>query len=216
MSWDVLVYKLEGPRPADAAIAGLLAPTLEVPREAAPRLAEMGAPADVRDAVDRVFPRTDWESECGGMWVLADTSISFFYGKDAARPHLAIRVYGAGDVRAAVARLCLENGWTAVELETGTYFNAAPYERQVAKTTRLTGMTDFLPRSATAVLPALPKSGPRREVVALLVAIAVFPLTAYGLGYSNSPNPVPILDSAGGVALVAAIVTWVMYNPRRT
>ena len=207
MSWDVLVYRLGAVRPTDPVAAGLTTP--EGP--GAPVL-DLGSPEEVRIAIDRCFPRTSWEQPTGGMMMLGDMSVSFYYARTA-RPHLTIQVHGPGDARPSLGRLCFENGWTAVEAATGTYFDPLPY-RPTGMTTRLAGATGRLSWPGTAALsgeqptpstaPAA-STGRRRELIAGAIGLVAY-LLCVGVLYSlGLMGLVPTLIVSLAVAAVSSV-----------
>ena len=108
MSWDVLIFKHDGPPEEIRSLpAGYVSPPL-------------GNASEVRQRISQVFPATDWSDPAWGSVMEAGYSIEFSLQKDGVVRSFALHVRGGGDPVAKIAALCHRHGWLAFDTSAGT------------------------------------------------------------------------------------------------
>jgi hypothetical protein len=117
MSWDVHVLRL------DREVAGVH----ELPGDFVPP--SIGLATEVRDAISRAFPGTDWTDPSWGVCDVDEFALEFSLGQDTSVWSLGILVHGSGDPVEPVLRMCVANGWTALDVQTGDFLDPAAPNR---------------------------------------------------------------------------------------
>jgi hypothetical protein len=107
MSWDVVVFAFENPPP----------PMDKWPDDFRPP--PMGEAKQVRDQITRSLPKIDWSDPGWGRLREGDYSIEFNFQEDGIVEGFMLHVRGGGDPLTPICKLCLENGWYALDCSTG-------------------------------------------------------------------------------------------------
>jgi hypothetical protein len=117
MSWDVMVFRFAGARPASTDEMG-----------DAPRL-PLGPAAEVRASISSKLPRTSWDDPAWGVFEGDGFSIEFNVGEDDPIDDMMLHVRGGGDAVAAIMSFVGPLGWSALDCSTGAFLDpAAPSE----------------------------------------------------------------------------------------
>ena len=76
----------------------------------------LGTQAEVRSAISRFFPGTDWREPAWGRYSSADGSIEFNMGEAEPSNGFMLHIRASGEVVASILALCQEHGWQAIDV----------------------------------------------------------------------------------------------------
>lgn len=113
MSWDVSILKFSQPYAA----------VEEIPDDETPL--PLGSQQHVHSAVTKHFPGTNWSDAAWGIFDSPFGSIEFNLGKDDPASSMMLHVRASNEIVAPIIRLCLEEGWNALDCSTGELLEAA-------------------------------------------------------------------------------------------
>ncbi|MEO3415894.1 hypothetical protein AAFO92_14660 [Roseovarius sp. CAU 1744] len=113
MSWDLIVFSADTPINSDQ--SGIA--SFEDGWEAA----DIGAQPDVRQAISRAFPDTDWSDPRWG--VLVGATFSFEFSLGAKEQVNTFSIHSRGDATPAVMQLIAETDWKVLDVSTTKWLN---------------------------------------------------------------------------------------------
>ena len=113
MSYDVMVVKFAGKRPATP-----------LDMQAA-EVTSLGAAAQVRRSISVALPGTDWSDPTWGMFDGDGFSIEFNVGGGDPVGNIMLHLRGGGDALAAAARLATQMGCAAIDCQTDKFLDLA-------------------------------------------------------------------------------------------
>jgi hypothetical protein len=117
MSWDVHVIRLD--RPAES--------VEDLPQDFVPP--PIGASDDVRAAISKSFPATDWTDPSWGVCDREGFALEFSLGRDEPVDSFGILVHGSGDPVTPLLHMCAANDWQALDVQTGEFLDPRTPER---------------------------------------------------------------------------------------
>jgi hypothetical protein len=117
MSWDVHVIKLDD---LIRSLDDLPADFEEPP---------MGTAAEVRAAISRSFPETDWTDAAWGIVDGGPFAIEFNLGTDAVVTSFGVHVHGSGDPVRPLLAMCVANAWRALDVQTTKLIDSSDPDR---------------------------------------------------------------------------------------
>lgn len=81
----------------------------------------LGSQADVRNAISKVFPGTDWSDSTWGNYAFSGGSVEFNMGKSEPNDGFMLHVRASQQVVPLIVTLCLENDWQALDGGSGEF-----------------------------------------------------------------------------------------------
>jgi len=113
MSWDVMVFRFAGTRPASA--EGM---------NDAERL-PLGPAVEVRASISSALPQTSWNDPTWGIFDGDGLSIEFNVGDDDPIDNMMLHVRGGGNAIEAIMAFVAPLGWCALDCSTGEFLDSA-------------------------------------------------------------------------------------------
>lgn len=114
MSWDIMIFKSDekhrNQQPEDGA--------QEIPPP------PMGDAGDVKAKLSQSLPDIDWTDPAWGVLDFDGGSIEFSIQKEGVIDSFMLHVHGGGDPVSIIDNLCLENGWDALDCDSGEFMNS--------------------------------------------------------------------------------------------
>jgi hypothetical protein len=104
MSWDVVIFNFNGAEPPD-----------EMLNIEGRRPSPLGDAKSVRDKISQSIAAVDWSDPAWGSLETTDFAIEFHIQEEGVVESFMIYVYGGGNPIAIIQKICVDNGWQALE-----------------------------------------------------------------------------------------------------
>ncbi len=113
MSWDLIVFSADTPINSDEEGVACFTDNWEAP--------DIGAQADLRQSLSKVFPKTDWSDSTWG--ILDCDNYSFEFSLADEEQVNTFSIHARGDATPLVLRLIDETDWKVLDVSTTKWLN---------------------------------------------------------------------------------------------